>query len=267
MDEEDVSAMDHGGEYDLVDISIYELSDTADTESINTDDPSSQRSSLRNRRNCLWSIIFSWIVFPITAGNLLPDVIGRRHSRDGQISSIVTLKTAIGILIVLMYIRFSPGKIEGKNLYRSCLTHYAATIVIASNVAIVFYKSVKNHFEEVLHHNDKLECSNQTIASLVYDSTKLYLEPTVIENSLLCILLLKEIFSESHDNKKDHDITTSTHKIVHKILLLLDQKYFLGLNFAASISITGKESFAVNNVLQFITTYVQTVLNPADERL
>ncbi|XP_052069081.1 uncharacterized protein LOC127708277 [Mytilus californianus] len=116
MDEEDVPSIDHGDEYDLEDISIYELSDTADTESINTDDPSNRRSSFRDRRNCLWSIIFSWIVFPATAGNLLPDVIGRRHSRDGQISSIVTLKAAVGILVVLMYIRFSPGRMEGLQL-------------------------------------------------------------------------------------------------------------------------------------------------------
>ncbi|CAG2187261.1 unnamed protein product [Mytilus edulis] len=103
-------------EYDLVDISIYELSDTADTETINADDTSIQRNSFRNRRSCLWSITFSWIVFPTTAGNLLQDVIGRQHSQDGQISSIVTLKTAVGVLVVLMYIRFSPGRIEGLQL-------------------------------------------------------------------------------------------------------------------------------------------------------
>ena len=390
-------------------------------------------------------------MFPTTAGNLLPDVIGRRYSRDGHISSIVTLKTAVGILVVLMYIRFSPGRVEGlqlkydivqiiiivfivisiciylflivyilcfhyfwtrsyskrkhlflkmsfiaiftpcniaylamkvsihltckvrpenknsltihiiyecffivflifqmiflcmssgKNLYRSCLTHYAATTVIASNVAIAFYNSVKNHFEEVLHHSDKLDCSNQTTVALVYESTKLYLEPTVIENSLLCILVLKEIFTRSQDNEADNEITAPTYNIKHKILCIIllsiafifpyfllkillfknrnisnnfylfqacayaivklvmylvlikcfhllavkgtyyskstktslklshylilfsafGSEIFFGINFVAAVSVTGKKSFAVNNILQFITTYVQTVL-------
>ncbi|XP_071131555.1 uncharacterized protein [Mytilus edulis] len=116
MDTEECPAMDTGNEYDLVDISIYELSEINDTEKINNSGLSRQRSSFRNRRCCFWSIIFPWIVFPTTAGNLLPDVIGRRYSRDGHISSIVTLKTAVGILVVLMYIRFSPGRVEGLQL-------------------------------------------------------------------------------------------------------------------------------------------------------
>lgn len=44
--------MNPENEYDLVDISIYELSDTADTadtETINADDTSIQRNSFRNR--------------------------------------------------------------------------------------------------------------------------------------------------------------------------------------------------------------------------
>ncbi|XP_052071572.1 uncharacterized protein LOC127709912 [Mytilus californianus] len=405
-----------------------------------------------NRRNCLWSIIFSWIVLPTTAGNLLPGENESQHSRDGKISSLVALKTAVGILVVLMYIRFGSTSLQGlqikydivqiliiiflvisffiylvfifgivyypnswtyseskrkhtclkmlfiviftpcniaylaikvsvhvkctvnpenrqslsihiiyeclfivflifqmlfmcmssgKNLYKSCLIHYAATIVIASNVAIVFYSSLKTHFEEILHHDAKIECFNQTIAFSIYDSSKLYLEPTVIENALLCILVIKEIFSCSHDNQKDHIETqiyairgklmcvtvlavvfvfpyfllrilllhnndSSNHlyfvqactfavlkfimyivlikcfhfllincrnyyttsetplKLNHYLILFsaLGSEVFFGLNFAASVDKVETQTvlYAVNNVLQFITTFVQTVL-------
>ncbi|CAC5397956.1 unnamed protein product [Mytilus coruscus] len=86
---------------DALEVAVLSDDEIAGSLTINSDGQEINETHT-NRQNCLWSIIFSWIVLPTTAGNLLPGENESQHSRDGKISSLVALKTAVGILVVLI---------------------------------------------------------------------------------------------------------------------------------------------------------------------
>lgn len=88
---------------------------------------------------------------------------------------------------------------SGKSLLNSCIINFSGAVVLVTNISTACYHLLAEHFEGFVHENIT-DCKNYSKAYRVHERLKPYLDPTMVENSLLAILILKELYDTVEKN-------------------------------------------------------------------
>lgn len=108
------------------------------------------------------------------------------------------------ILQLTFIVRYSK-----RTIFQSCSTFFCATILVVTNASTFVFHSTKAYILETGHHEENADCLNQTITNDVFNRTKPFLDPTLLENALLGILLIYDIFSRCQINSADENQNTN----------------------------------------------------------
>lgn len=96
----------------------------------------------------------------------------------------------------------------------SCIANFMGRVFIMANASVYLYTSFRFPYDQKLLQNISEGCQNTTFTFSLYIKSNAYVQPAIVANALLSIMLINQIFSNCERTEEETN-TTNARRLGH----------------------------------------------------